>query len=112
MRLGFTLIEEMIAVAILGIFSALAWAGFGYQRQAATQVVLRERARQVLNYAAASRLAGHDPNPRTVAALTADLPQGRFEAASDDRLDHYLAHWRGMGGRTQTLQVALLRGPR
>ena len=100
---GQSLIEAMIAVAIIGI-SVIAFAGSAAQlRRDAMNEVVQERALQCLEYEAAAISIGRAPDPETRARLLELLPGGRLE----HRQSAIAVSWESDSGRHErTLTVA------
>ena len=88
---GFTLIEAMITVAIIGIVTVgLLQAGTS-ARLRATERLQQERATQVLEFEAEALSTGATPNAEVELTLLAELPESRIE--------------RSRAGRTVTVRV-------
>ncbi len=76
---GSTLIEMMIAVAILGIALGTAGTAATQDRLAGQHVLAQERAAQLLEYHATCLARGTAVDPVVSAALTEGLPGARVE---------------------------------
>jgi len=106
MRRGFTLIELMICVAILGIMTGLSGGMLWQQRQALLRETQRERAWQALDYAATRATRGEPLDGPTVEALLQELPRSKL-ASHDGKL---LIHWVEAGGHTKVLTLSVFPG--
>ena len=89
---GFTLIEAMITVAILGIVTIGLLQAGTTARLRATERLQQERATQVLEFEAEALSTGASPNPQVELTLLAELPEARIE--------------RSRSGRTVTIRVS------
>jgi prepilin-type N-terminal cleavage/methylation domain-containing protein len=102
---GFTLIEAMITVAILGIVTvALLQAGTS-ARLRATERLQQERATQVLEFEAEALSTGASPNPEMELTLLAELPEARIERARSGRTATVRVTWGH--GRTTTRELTV-----
>jgi hypothetical protein len=108
-RRGSTLIELMIVLSILLITVFTIGAASGMIRPWAVEVVLRERALQVLEAEARALMQGRAGAEAEVRQLLlAELPQGRLEQApAGAGAVRLTVHWRGAarGPSTRTLVV-------
>ena len=77
-RRGFTLIEQVVSVALLAIVFGVGSFALTAQRARATDLVLRERARQLLELEAGARLAKVDSDRVARVHLLSSLPEGNF----------------------------------
>lgn len=93
---GFTLVEGMVTVALIGIVSFIAGATAVSERRAAAAVLDGERAAQVLDYEADCLSTGKAPDPQVLVRLQADLPSARLAVAK--------------AGGTATITVSWKRG--
>ena len=80
-RRGFTLIEMMIAVAVIGILAAGTATSVDWYRAQIDETVRRERAEQVLEYQASCLMGGVAADAQTSAALLELLPGGAVRIA-------------------------------
>lgn len=76
---GFTLIELMITIALIGSFAAGSAYRAGRMFELAEAEIQRERALLALEYQAGCRLAGRGSDAAIVARLLEALPDGRLE---------------------------------
>jgi prepilin-type N-terminal cleavage/methylation domain-containing protein len=112
-RRGFTLIELMITIAILGIFGALGWGAVALQRQGAVAELERERALQLLEYQAGCLARGTTPAPATLQALSEGLPQLQLSTSAGPGSQTLRAAWRGPSGvAAERALVVLTKGAR
>jgi len=79
-RHGFSLIETMVAVAILGILLVTAYGGVAAQRLESARLVQRERALQALEFEAEGILRRLPTDPQVRTLHLAELPEAQFEA--------------------------------
>lgn len=109
---GYTLIELMVATALLAIVVEVGGHAIAAQRARSSDLVLRERARQVLESEADARLSRIAPDEGVRAKLLAELPQGTYEAKSQSASTLLSVTWRGADGRTQSLELPIVEGGR
>lgn len=79
MTRGTTLIEAMVAIAILGIVIAMSGQTATALRSESVEAVLWERAQQVLEHEASALIEGRQPDAKTREALMEALPGGKLE---------------------------------
>jgi prepilin-type N-terminal cleavage/methylation domain-containing protein len=108
---GFTLIELMISVALIGIALGTLGGAVALQQRASASVVLRERALQLLEAQADALLHGAPLTGAQLAALKAELPEGALAERSEGGLRILSASWKEQGGR-QSLELVLVEGRR
>jgi prepilin-type N-terminal cleavage/methylation domain-containing protein len=104
---GFTLIETMIVVAILGVTSLLLGNAALQQRQAGAAELQRAEAEQLLDYCADRLSSGQRPSSDTVDALAENLPSTKLAIAHQGRLATLTLEWKEPSGRrlVQSLTV-------
>lgn len=90
---GFTLVEAMITVALIGIVSVIAGATAVAERRAAASVLDGERAAQVLEYEADCLSTGKPPDARVLVQLQAELPGARLEVAKAGQAATITVSW-------------------
>ena len=88
---GFTLIEAMVTVGVMGIVTVSLFQAGTTARLRAAERLQQERATQVLEYEASVLSTGASPNADVEHALLAALPESRVE--------------RSRTGRTVTIRV-------
>jgi prepilin-type N-terminal cleavage/methylation domain-containing protein len=113
MSRGFTLIEAMITVALVGIVSVIFGNVAVSLRRDATELALREHAWQAAEYEASVLARGETPNEQTRQVLLAQLPQGRIEhvkMASGAVITR--VSWRGPHDQRSTVELAVFMGAR
>jgi len=106
-RRGYTLIELMVAVAIGGITAAGAVGGVTHLQRMAAGELHRERALQVLEYEAASRLGGPPSRPEVRARLLAELPHGTFQLTRGPEHTLLTVRW-SVDGKTHHRSLPLV----
>jgi len=107
---GFTLIEAMIAVAIFGITMTLAMTYPMTPILESTDVLLRERARQWLEYEADVVVHRAKADAPTRAALQALVPAGQLVITPSKNGAHIVVQYRRTDGRTGEVFVDLADG--
>lgn len=100
-RLGFTLIEQMITVAIIGILVGTASFAGGQQRALAKQELQRARALQLLEYRANLLSVGGVPAASTEAQLTENLPDAKVSVNIRGQIATLAVTWKGPEGDEQ-----------
>lgn len=101
---GFTLIEAMVTVALLGIVTVgLLQAGTS-ARLRANERLLQERATQVLEFEAEAVSNGVAPDAAVEAALLAALPDAHLERSKQGRTVTLKVTW-GLAHTTRELTV-------
>jgi prepilin-type N-terminal cleavage/methylation domain-containing protein len=108
---GVTLIELMIAVAVLGIAVLVEGGALSALQEQGADTALRERARQCLDYASNAMVEGVVPRADVQAELVADLPEGALRVSPEGPLTRLEIRWRSPRGR-QSLERVLLGRPR
>lgn len=95
-RRGASLVELMVALAVLGISASIMGSATGMIRSWSAEVVLRERALQVLEAEARAWMNGRDgAQPEVRERLLEELPQGRLETSpSSAGTVQLTVHWR------------------
>ncbi len=102
---GFTLIEAMISVSILGIVTVgLLQAGTS-ARLRATERLQQERATQVLEFEAEALAAGAVPSTEVELTLLAQLPEARIERSPAGRMVTVRVTWGR--GRTNSRELTV-----
>jgi len=107
---GYTLIETMICVAILGITAALSGFTGAQMRMTAIAQVQQEQAQLMLDYHASAISGGRVPDPEVAARLAAELPDAVY--AEDVRGGAVVAlsvHWRDPHRRTVRRELIVFR---
>ena len=112
MRRGFTLIEMMIAVALIGIFVALVDQLKMPLHRNAAALLLRERARQVLEYEADAITHHAAIDDRVLQELMADLPDAHLFETPRSKATALSVSWRSSDGEGQYLELVVLGGAR
>ena len=98
---GFTLIEAMITVAILGISTLAITQGAAYTRSHATAILQRERALQVLEYEAGLRIRGESGDDATRRLLLDLLPEATYERRAEPGGETLVVSWISRGKRVK-----------
>ena len=109
---GFTLVEGMITVALIGIVSVIAGATAVSERRAAAAVLDGERAAQVLEYEADCLSAGTKPDPKVLVQLQAELPNARLEVAKAGRAATITVSWKRGGTAGSRSLTVFTKGAR
>jgi prepilin-type N-terminal cleavage/methylation domain-containing protein len=103
---GFSLVEGMVAVSLIGIVSVIAGTTAVFERRVAAAVVDGERAAQLLEYEADCLSTGRKPDSSVLAKLQAELPNARVEVAKSGRAATITVSWkRGATASTRSLTV-------
>ncbi len=108
MKRGVTLIELMIAVAIIGIASVAAGDAAREMRARALEPVQRERALQWLEYQAGALSAGTTPSPEVSARLLAELPEATVAQRREKDVVYLTVSWKAPGGRRASRELAVI----
>ncbi len=109
MKQGFTLIELMISVAILGITAALGGNLIVRLSRESAELVLRERATQILEYEADMLMRRTPPDATTRRALLAELPESELTIQrAAGPVTTAEVRWKGAGGHTEHLSLAIV----
>ncbi len=106
---GVTLIEVMIAVAILGIISASAGFATAHMRQEARSELQAEQAQLLIDYRAGHLARGTTTNADTLARLEAPLPDVATSLDSLGSTTTVTLTWRDPKGRSATRAVTVFR---
>lgn len=102
---GFTLIEAMITVAILGIVTVGLLQAGTTARLRATERLQQERATQVLEFEAEALSSGESPNAEIELTLLAELPASRIERMRTGRTVTVRVTWGH--GRTSSRELTV-----
>src|SRR5947209_20390758 len=102
MHRGFTLIELMITVALVGIASGLSSFGVLENRRMATAAVQQERALQLLEAEADAVMRGQPLEPGTRARLLEELPSANLETRREGELSVLAVSWQSPRGPRRT----------
>ncbi len=111
MRRGFTLIELMISVALIGIAVGSMGAATSFHRSTAVSLVLRERAMQLLEARADALVRSTQLAPDDEQALLNELPRGALTERVDGGLRILTASWNEASGK-QTVELVLVESHR
>lgn len=101
---GFTLIEAMVTVALIGIVTVSLLQAGTSARLRANERLLHERATQVLEFEADALSRGAVPDPEVERALLAALPGARVERTKQGRTVTLRVTW-GLAHTTRELTV-------
>ena len=93
MRRGFTLIEMMIVVALLGIGVGVFGNAARIQRSEGLAEVQRARAEQILEYQANRLSSGRPVSVATMKQLTAGLPGTRITTEQEKETTRLVVSW-------------------
>jgi prepilin-type N-terminal cleavage/methylation domain-containing protein len=108
---GSTLIEMMIAVAMLGITVSGVGGAIARLRLQAKGEVQRERALQVLDYEASLLEDGGRRDAAVGKALLELIPEGRLESARSGGTTRLTVSWAAGTGRTSRELILAGEGP-
>jgi prepilin-type N-terminal cleavage/methylation domain-containing protein len=108
-RRAFSLVELMIAVAILGITAALAGHFDRQARVAALELLQRERARLVLEYRAEVAAHGAPFDPHVEQRLIERLPGARVIEEREPGMSRLRVSWEVTGKATASRELVVLR---
>lgn len=112
MKRGFTLIEQMIAVAMLAIGALAMDALAQHTERAALAELQRARAGVLLEYHAARAMKGQPVEPEVLSRLTASLPEAKVERVTKGDLITLTATWRAPVGTPGRRVVTVLGAKR
>lgn len=101
---GFTLIEAMVTVALIGIVTVSLLQAGTSARLRANERLLHERATQVLEFEAEAVSSGVVPDPEVERALLAALPGARVERTKQGPTVTLRVTW-GLAHTTRELTV-------
>ena len=109
MSRGFTLIEMMICVAVIGIFAAAAGVTGADWRLRAQAELEREQALLALEYQAERIATGRAPDPATEARLAAPLRELTIARQDDGPTTTITVSWRDPIGATPQRALTVFR---
>lgn len=101
---GFTLIEAMVTVALMGIVTVSLLQAGTSARLRANERLQQERATQVLEFEAEAVSTGVAPDPEVERALLAALPEAHVERTKQARTTTIRVSW-GLARTTRELTV-------
>ena len=104
---GTTLIEAMVAVAMLGILAVSGADGVDQLKRHSISALQRERALQVLEYEAAAIVSGRPVDPAATRALLELLPEGRLESKARGGRRTLTVTWAAQG-KTRRRELIVL----
>jgi prepilin-type N-terminal cleavage/methylation domain-containing protein len=106
-RRGFSLIELMVSVALLGVAIGSMGAAVATQQSSAASMVLRERALQLLEARADAYVRGVPLDPAAAQTLLGELPRGLLSERTEGGLRILTASWSEAAGK-QTFELVLV----
>ena len=106
-RRAYTLIELMIAVAIVGISSAIVMGAASHARQLGIAEMQRERVLNLLDYEAACSAKGVAPDRDTVRRLSEALPDLEVSSVVQAGTATLTVSWRPAVGLRQTRSLTV-----
>ena len=112
MKRGFTLVEQMITVAILGIAAAGSDAISVHSERAALGELQRARAGVLLEYQADRAMKALKPNPEVVLRLAAALPEANVEREVKGDMVTITVTWRAPSGGPGSRSITVLGAKR
>jgi prepilin-type N-terminal cleavage/methylation domain-containing protein len=98
---GFTLIELMIVIALIGISTVVAGNAAYKQQSDGLAELQRERAAQVLEYQAECLASGRPASPATMARLIENLPGAHVAREREAATTRLVVSWRAPSGQVQ-----------
>ncbi|MFH1467954.1 MAG: prepilin-type N-terminal cleavage/methylation domain-containing protein [Pseudomonadota bacterium] len=107
---GYTLVELMITVAIIGISSGIVAGSARQARLVALGELQRERALLLLEYEAGCVERGRLPDPRVLARLQESLPDAEVGSERTGDLTTLTVHWRPPSGLRQQRSLTVFAG--
>lgn len=107
---GFTLVELMVTVAVMGISAATVMSAGTSMREAAAARVLHEQASQVLDYEAREVSEGRVPDPAVELQLGATLPQMRVQRERTGKVTTIRVHWHQLGSEHERHLAVFAKG--
>ena len=110
---GFTLIEQMIVVAIIGIAIGVSGNAALKQQNDGLAEVQRVRAEQLLGYEAECLSAGRPVSPATLARLSENLPRVTVARERQAAATRVVVSWFAPNGQPESRSVSVFaRGAR
>ena len=106
-RSGFTLIELMIVVAVLGIFASGSGVSGSEMLVSASAEVQREEAMLLIDYVAESRSTGTPMDPSVIERLRAPLPDSELREERTGELVKITVAWRDPFGARPTRSLVV-----
>lgn len=109
---GYTLVETMIAVAMVGILVPIFGAATREARLQSLAVLHRERALILLEYQADHLSRGLPEDPAVLDRLVSDLPDATTSRVTAGDVVTLTVSWRSLRGRTEDRSLAVFAGGR
>ncbi len=107
---GYTLVELMITVAIIGISAAIIGGAAQQARLTGLVELQRERALLLLEYHARCAAEGRATDPQVVERLVESLPDTQVHAQAERGLTTLTVQWRPPLGLPQRRSLAVFTG--